>query len=257
MAHEEDPPTIIEGTLLYHLVRTSTIHANVPEEFFQKLERNWPQVMEQVGTLVDQLMQGCGNGISNVHRLLPRLTVNRRFMSDFLAAKTPCFAIGLVEERQRPCGFLALRPDETIPPGITDAGFRFGHSLLGNADYEVVHFAFEFYGFKRYNVLVNPGNPLVKAVLSTMVESGDYFFFAVSDGSATSFRSEIGQKGMAGLETNFPRILRSTTTDAQYRKAVSAFEKNPDPPGTMLHWICRDCPDYLDLTRDRLELNPA
>jgi hypothetical protein len=54
---KEINPTIIEGTLLYHFVRTSTIHANVPEEFFQKLERNWPQVMEQVGTLVDQLMQ--------------------------------------------------------------------------------------------------------------------------------------------------------------------------------------------------------
>jgi len=195
--------------------------------------------------------------MSEVYPLLPRLTVNRQFIGDFLSADTPCFALGLVEERKRQCGFMALRPCEIIPPGITDAGFRFGHTLFGSADYEVVHFAFEFYGFKTYNVLVNPSNPLVKAVLATMVESGDYFFFAVSDGSATAFRSEIGQKDLAGLETNFPRIHRSATTDAQYRKAVASFEKNPDPPGAMLHWVCRDRAEYLDLTRDRLELNPA
>jgi hypothetical protein len=53
---KEIDPTIIESTLLYHLVRTSTTHADAPEEIVQKLERNWPHVMERVGTLVDQLM---------------------------------------------------------------------------------------------------------------------------------------------------------------------------------------------------------
>jgi hypothetical protein len=195
--------------------------------------------------------------MSNIHPLLPRLTVNRQFMSDFLAARTPCFALGLVEERKRQCGFMALRLDEPLPPEITNSGFRFGHSLFGSADFETLHFAFQFYGFHTYNVLVNPGNPLVKAVLATMVESGDYFFFAVSDGSATAFRSEIGQADLAGLKTNLPRIQRSATNDAQYRRAVASFDKNPDPPGAMLHWVCRDRPDYLDLTSDRLELNPA
>jgi len=195
--------------------------------------------------------------MSNVHPLLPRLTVNRQFMSDFIAAETPCFALGLVEERKRPCGFMALRLDESLPPAISDAGFRFGHSLYGNTQFEAVHFAFQFYGFKTYNVLVNPNNPIVQAVLATMVESGDYFFFAVADGSATAFRSQIGQADLAGLKTNFPRIRRSATTDAQYRRAVASFGKNPDPPGTMLHWACRDHPDYLDLTADRFELTPA
>jgi hypothetical protein len=195
--------------------------------------------------------------MSNIHPLRPRLTVNRQFLSDFLAAETPCFALGLVEERRRQCGFMALRLDEPLPPQISDAGFRFGHSLYGSADFETVHFAFQFYGFKTYNVLVNPNNPIVQAVLATMVESGDYFFFAVSDGSATAFRSEIGQADLAGLKTNFPRIRRSATTDAQYRRAVASFGKNPDPPGAMLHWVCRDRDDYLDLTTDRFELTPA
>jgi hypothetical protein len=85
--------------------------------------------------------------MSNVHPLRPRLTVNRRFLSDFLAAPTPCFALGLVEERTRPCGFMALRLDELLPPAISDAGLRFGHSLYGNADFEAVHFVFQFDGF--------------------------------------------------------------------------------------------------------------
>ena len=116
--------------------------------------------------------------MSEVYPLLPRLSVNRQFMNDFLSAAMPCFALGMVEERKRSCGFLVLRPNEVIPPEISDAGFLFGHGLIGNADFEVVHFAFHFYGFKTYNVLVNPNNPLVRTVLTSMVESGDYFFFA-------------------------------------------------------------------------------
>lgn len=196
--------------------------------------------------------------MSEVYPLLPRLTVNRQFMSAFIAADTPCFALGMVEERKKQCGFLALRPDKVIPAEVSNVGFRFGHSLLGTSQFEVVHFAFEFYGFEIYNVLINPNNPLVQAVLTAMVESRDYFFFVLSsNGSATAFRSEIGEENLAGLKTNLPRIQRSTTTDMQYRKAVAQFERNPDPAGTLLDWVCRDNIEYLDLTKDRLDLNPV
>ncbi len=189
---------------------------------------------------------------------LPRLTVHRQFMREFLAAETPCFALGVVEEQQRQYGCFALRPREVIPPAIANAGFRFGHALFGNARFAVVHFVFEFYGFKTYNVLVNPNNPLVQTVLTTMVESGDYFFFALdAQGSVTAFRSAIGQADMAGLTTNLPRIQRSTTTETQYQQAVSSFARNPQPVGELLHWVCHDNAAYLDLTIDRLDLTPA
>jgi len=190
--------------------------------------------------------------------LLPRLTVNRRFIDEFVSAATPCCALGVVEERKRQCGLIALRPDKLIPEHITDGGFCFGHTLLGTAEYEVVHFAFHFYGFGTYNVLVNPNNPLVQAVLTMMVTSGDYFFFELNAvGSVTTFRSEIGQEDFAVLKTNLPRIQQSRTTDTQYRKTVSAFMRNPDPPGTLLDWVCRDKAEYLDLTKDRLDLTPV
>ena len=196
--------------------------------------------------------------MSKVYPLLPKLTVNRRFIDNFIAAQAPCFALGLVEERQRQCGFLALRPNDVIPPEITNIGFRFGHSLLGTADFEVVHFAFEFYGFATYNVLINPNNPVVKTILTTMAESEDYFFFAINPtGSVTAFRSAIGQADMAGLKTNLPRIRNSTTTAIQYRQVLALFEKNPQPAGTLLNWVCRDNVEYLDLTQERLEMTSA
>ena len=89
-------------------------------------------------------------------------------------------------------------------------------------------FAFHFYNYETFNVLVNPNNPVVQTVLNRMLETGDYFFFAVDPkGSVTTFRSELGQEDLAGLKTNLPLIKNAKTTDAQYRKAVALFEKNP------------------------------
>jgi hypothetical protein len=189
---------------------------------------------------------------------LPELTVNRRFIQDFVSAEAPCFALGLVEEHGHTHGFLALRPDQEIPPEVTGAGFDFGHCLRGNKDFEVIQFVFEFSGYKSYNVLVNPNNPIVQTVLSTMIDNADYFFFAMNpSGGVTAFRSELGEDNSAGLKTNLPRIQQSTTNDLQYRKALSQFEKNPQPEGILLDWVCRDDEQYLDLSKDRLELTPA
>jgi hypothetical protein len=199
--------------------------------------------------------------MSNVYPLLPRLTVNGAFIDEFLAAPAPCCALGLVEERKRTCGFLAIRTNEIIPPNVTRTGFNFGHSLLGTSRYLVVHFAFEFYGFGRYHVLVQPNNPIVRNVLTTMVEGGAHFFFAVSaNGTATAFGGDSGRSGqgeMAALRRNLPRILCSEASDAQYQEALASFRANPQPPGKLLNWVCRDNAEYLDLSTDRLELSPA
>jgi hypothetical protein len=59
------------------------------------------------------------------------------------------------------------------------------------------------------------------------------------------------------LEERNRRMLRSTTSDRQCEQAVSAFRKNPNPPGVLLDWVCRDNVEFLDLASDRLDLNPA
>jgi hypothetical protein len=196
--------------------------------------------------------------MNNVHSLLPRMVVNGALIHELLASPAPCFALGLVEERKQQSGFLAVRPKVPIPHAVVQDGFRFGHSLLGNSKFEVVHFVFEFYDYASYNVLLNPNNPVVKTVLNTMVERADYGFLVIDDsGSASAFRSELGQDNLCGLKSNMPRIQGSKTTDSQYENAITFFQTNPDPPGTLLNWVCRDNPACLDLTQERLELTPA
>jgi hypothetical protein len=107
--------------------------------------------------------------------MLPRLTVNRRFMAAFLAEPTPCLALGLVEEGSDPCALIALRLDEALPRAVSAAGFRFGNAILGTGCWEVVHFAFELYGFPTYNVLINPSDPVARSVLTRWLKLATIF----------------------------------------------------------------------------------
>ena len=54
-----------------------------------------------------------GKTIGSIHTLLLRLAMNRQFVENFLSADMPFFAIGVIEERKIPCGFLTLRTAET------------------------------------------------------------------------------------------------------------------------------------------------
>jgi hypothetical protein len=138
--------------------------------------------------------------VGKVYPLLPKLTVNRQFMGEFFAADAPCFALGMVEERKRRCGFLALRPEEAIPPDVTSAGFSLGHCLFGNPAFEVVQFSFHFYGFKMYNVLVNPNNPIAQTVHCRGFRTGGFSFGEqtwVQSGSVSgSGRNPLGRLGV-------------------------------------------------------------
>ena len=105
---------------------------------------------------------------------------------------------------------------------------------MGGKAFEVIYFAFEFYGFRTCHLLINPASPLVRAVLQRMLEDEDYFFFALSaDGRATAFRSEVGQDVLFYVRKYFSRVPRRTTTEIEYDLA------------------------FLDLSTDRFELTPA
>ena len=190
--------------------------------------------------------------------VLPTLTVNRPFITEFVDSESPCFALGVVEVQAQECGLFALRPEEEIPPEVSNIGFRFGHSLYGSETFEVIHFAFGFYGFHTYNVLINPNNPLVQTVLDKLLKSGDYFFFLLdANNHVVSFRSEISDDNLLELKNNISRIKSSTTTNEQYQRALRSFLKNPRPQGTMLNWVCCNGMKYLDLSEDRVDLTPS
>jgi hypothetical protein len=113
--------------------------------------------------------------------------------------------------------------------------------LYGGACWEVVHFEFEFHSFANHNVLINPSDPVARLVLGTMIRTGDYFFFALdSDRSTTAFRSGVTPNNLIWLKADMARIQASSTTDTQYRQAVSPCARRPYPPGTMLTWVCRN-----------------
>lgn len=85
--------------------------------------------------------------MGTVHHLRPKLTAHRRFISDFMEAEAPCFALGMVEERGEKVGFLGIRPDVAMPPDVLAAGFGFGHFLFGNDRFVAVHLAFNVAAF--------------------------------------------------------------------------------------------------------------
>ena len=108
------------------------------------------------------------------------------------------------------------------------------------------------------NVLVNPNNRIVQQVLANMIDNEDYFFFILNaDAGVTTFRSEVGRDALSQLKAHHRRIQLSTTSDAQYEQAVSAFAQNPEPAGILLHWVCRDNVEYLSVSRDPLSLTPT
>ncbi len=195
--------------------------------------------------------------MNTIRPTLPTLTVNRRFMVDFIAKEPPCLAIGLVEVEGNQCAMITLRLNEALPREISAGGFAFGHALYGGgrSSWEVVHFG--FYGFATWHVLINPSDPVARLVLSTMIRTGDYFFFTLdSDHSTTAFRSDVAPDNLIWLKANMARIQASTTTDAEYRQAVSSFARRPNPPGTMLTWVCRNNADISDLVEDTLTPRP-
>lgn len=196
--------------------------------------------------------------MSNVHSILPALTMNRLLIQDLMNEEAPCFAMGQVRIKGDTTGFIAVRPQEAVPEMSSQQGFSFGHSVIGLEDSPVLHFAFNFYDHCVYHGLVNPGNPIVQSVLNLMIETGNYMFFSINpDQTATSFGAKLPDKDFVGLKSNLERFKMMSCLPTQYEKNVEAFSRNPSPPGEMLNWVCRDNPEYLDLDGYPMEINPA
>jgi hypothetical protein len=186
---------------------------------------------------------------------LPMLAMNRRFVQAVLAAPGPCCALGMIESGGETFGLVALRPDVVVPEAVSQAGFEFGHRVLGGPDHEVVQLSFEFRGFETFHVLLNPSSPVVRQVLEQMIDSGDYFVLVLgAESSVQVFRSDIDQESLIWLQAFLPRLIASRTSAEQYRRVLAAFRRRPQPPGLVLAWTCGDDVTLLDLGGDRVEL---
>jgi hypothetical protein len=88
-----------------------------------------------------------------------------------------------------------------------------------------------------------------------MLDTKDYFFFAINpDHSVNAFRSQIDPESFVGLKTNIEKFKNINYAIEDYEYIVDIFSKNPNPPGKVMKWVCRDRLDYLSLAENRLEL---
>lgn len=156
--------------------------------------------------------------------VLPEMIVNRKLMTAFLAEEPPCTALGIAQDDQGRCGMIALRLNTVLPRAVAQAGFSLGNGLFGGREWQVLHLAFNFYGFRTYNLLINPALPAMSSVWETIIETEDYMFLVLNSGqSATAFRSDVGPDSRSALIDNPRRLRTSTTTQAQYERAVDRF----------------------------------
>lgn len=189
---------------------------------------------------------------------LPPITLSRQFIGDFSEADAPCCALGLVRTADTVTGFFAMKPERSVPRHVLDLGIGFGHRILPTVDeHPVCQFAFNFYGFEQYSVLVNPSNTLALKAIETMVEQRDYFFFILNpDDRVSAFRSDLGEENLVGLRDSLPLMRNTQTPQALYENGVRAFRQAPNPPDMkILDWVCRDDPKYLDLENDTVDLS--
>ena len=75
----EVPPGLVANVFLYYWLRASTINANVPEPFFQTLERHWDMVVERVSA------GAASRGVPRVPLLRPGRPADLRALPRVLA----------------------------------------------------------------------------------------------------------------------------------------------------------------------------
>ena len=64
-------------------------------------------------------------------RFLPKLIVDGEFMRDFMMKESPCFALGLVEEREQAVRLFSIATGSSDPARISGLGFNFGYACSG------------------------------------------------------------------------------------------------------------------------------
>ncbi len=181
---------------------------------------------------------------------LPDLILNKAFQEDFNAVEAPCFALGLAEVGGQRRGLMALKPDREIPRHVLGKGMALGHALLGTAPTVLCHFGFRFHGFACFTVLINPANPVMRPILTTLAETGDFLVVVIdANKKATAFRSGPRSFDLTEFRNNLPAMLNATTTDPDYLEWHRTLLRNPCPAdGELVTWACRDNAGYLDLT---------
>lgn len=187
-----------------------------------------------------------------------KFVVNLDFMAEFQKSAAPCFALGIVEIDDHPTPVLAIKTKQPLPADVLSGEFEFGHALHGTTDTMLLQFTFQFYGHSGYQTLLNPANPMVQSVISTLVTSGQSVVLISTPGKPNSlFRAGVDHENLAGMREVLAAMPSVTTTDGRYERQVRVFKRNEASSGTMLKWVCRDNLDYLDVQKNPYMMDPT
>lgn len=194
--------------------------------------------------------------MTNVHRLLPRLIVNRRLLQTVIDEPRPCCALGFVEERKTVLPLITLGLPEVEDLHDLGDGFRLGLQGARDRGAEAVLLDFEFQGREPLQVALDPANPTVRCVLGALGNSSAYFVLVVGAHGVTAFRAgadEVHRRWFDDLSQVKSRRERS-------RPEIRAALEHA-PPGLKrqsLVWLGADDASLLDLSVPvRYELRPA
>lgn len=200
-----------------------------------------------------------GSAMPNVHRLLPRLIVNRLLLQAVIDEPRPCCALGFVEERKAVLPLIALGL-----PGVEDLhdlgdGFHLGLQGAKARGAEILLLDFVFQGREPLQVALDPANPAVRRVLSAIGKSSAYFVLAVGANGVTAFRADADELQLRPL--NGLLWSKPSSEDGRYERHAARGQALPGLPRRRrqsLVWLRSDDASLLELsTRVRHELRPV
>lgn len=195
--------------------------------------------------------------MSNVHRLLPRLTVNRRLLQAVVDESRPCCALGFVEERKQRRAAIVLGLPQIENLHELGDGFRLGHQVAFIGKVCALRLDFWFERLTPLQVVLDPANDTVHCVIGAIVQSDAYFVLIVGAHGLTAFRADTKREE----RHRFGEVLREAAEPAGQQARFSALEQalsDVSPARTPLVWLGASDPGLLELSgAQAYELRPS
>ncbi len=195
--------------------------------------------------------------MSNVLRLLPRLTVNRGLLQAVVNESRPCCALGFVEERKQRRAAIVLGLPQVEDLGELGDGFRLGHQVAFIGNVRALRLDFSFERLTPLQVVLDPANKTAQRVIGAIVQSDAYFVLVVGAHGITAFRADTKRTE----RRRFGEIVRETAETDEWQTHFSALEQalcDGSPTRTPLAWLGRSDPGLLELSSAQAyELRPA
>lgn len=172
-----------------------------------------------------------------------RVTLNQRFISQFLDAPAPCFALAHIQRSGRTGGSIVIRLPFRLPANLRTTDFRFEQSPFWVEDSPLLCVSIKFRSGILYHGLASLHNSTVKVVFESVLKSGECPLLLI-DSAQTAIAMNFPT---AGLIRNLAHLWQNSG-----QRWV-----NPLPIGQVMQWVCYEDLRQLDLNGRCAVLEPA